>query len=121
MVLDERFLRDGTVVLCNWELYDERKDPNSEDDRDEAFWHREGWLDVRLPGEKAARIVVALVKLTVVCSLFLPSFEIFFCFVLFGVFGWGEGAAGGLVPEEGGGRDLHGFLTDFGWPFRRMR
>ena len=112
MVLDERFLRDGTVVLANWELYDERKDPNSEDDRDEAFWHREGWLDVRLPGEKAAHIVVALVKLTVVCSLFLSPFELVFWFVLFCGFWWGEGAASGLA--RGGGTWWPCWLTSDG-------
>ena len=58
--MDERTLEDDTVVVVQWELWSERIDPNSEDDRDEAFRQVEGWQDVRLPLEKAADTVIAL-------------------------------------------------------------
>ena len=78
MVLDERFLSDGTVVLVNWEYYRERKDLASEDDRDEAFWEKRGWLDVRVPVVRAAEIVIGMEKLTVVCFLFPSTIGLFF-------------------------------------------
>lgn len=41
----------------NWEVWHERKDPDSPDDRDEAFRRREGWLSVRVPMDEASDTV----------------------------------------------------------------
>ena len=54
VVMDERTLKDETVVLVKWEFWRERIDPESLDDSDEAFKDMETWADVRLPFREAA-------------------------------------------------------------------
>ena len=52
--MDERTLKDETVVLVAWEMWDERIDPKSWDDSDEAFRRVEGWASVRVPMKQAS-------------------------------------------------------------------
>jgi len=46
-VLDERTLRDGTVLLAWYSYWKERIDPDDPNDGDEAFKHNEGYRTIR--------------------------------------------------------------------------
>lgn len=59
-LIDARTLKDETLVLVRWELYDERIDPTSWDDSDEAFRTVEDWTDVRVPVVMATEMVMSL-------------------------------------------------------------
>ncbi len=58
--MDKRSLKDDTIVLVRWELWDERIDPKSEDDSDEAFRRVRGWATVRVQFHKAPLAVGAV-------------------------------------------------------------
>jgi len=47
-------------VLVRWEAWNERIDPTSEDDREEAWRFVRGWRDVRVPLEMATEVVGGL-------------------------------------------------------------
>ena len=59
-VIDARTLHDETLVLVRWEVYDERIDPKSPDDSDEAFRRVEAWTDIRVPVVTATEMVGSL-------------------------------------------------------------
>jgi hypothetical protein len=53
-VLDERTLRDGTVLLASYCHWQERIDPEDPSDEDEAFRHFKGFRTVRTERNSAA-------------------------------------------------------------------
>lgn len=59
-VLDERTLRDGTVLLASYRYWQERIDPDDLNDADEAFRHIEGWRTVRARRNSAPDLVSIL-------------------------------------------------------------
>ena len=59
-LIDARTLKDETLVLVRWEVYDERIDPTSPDDRDEAFRRVTDWTDIRVPVVMATELVGCL-------------------------------------------------------------
>ena len=63
--MDERTLKDGTIMLVKWELSSERIDPNSEDDSDESFEMKEGWQTIRVPLAQAADTMYGIRNLLV--------------------------------------------------------
>ena len=58
--MDERTLKDDTIMLARWEFWSERIDPKSEDDSDEAFRDIEDWATVRVDIRNAAEAVAGI-------------------------------------------------------------
>lgn len=59
-VLDERTLKDGTVLLARYSLWQERIDPNNPSDADDAFRDLEGWRTVRVKRSAAPELTFIL-------------------------------------------------------------
>ena len=59
-LIDARTLKDETLGLVRWELYDERIDPTSWDDSYKAWRTVEDWTDVRVPVVMATEMVMSL-------------------------------------------------------------
>lgn len=61
-VLDERSIKDSTVLLVKWELWDDYIDTNAETGLDDDSNRQDfaGWQTLRVPFEKAAKMMDGL-------------------------------------------------------------
>ncbi|KAL8949367.1 MAG: hypothetical protein Q9222_004517 [Ikaeria aurantiellina] len=60
VIMDERTVRDGTVVLVKWDFHAYWIDPNNPSDEDDNLVHTEDWLSFRTPAPQAADTMSAV-------------------------------------------------------------
>ena len=59
-VMDERTLKDDTILLVKYDVWTERIDPNDPSDEDDKFKQLEGWRSIRVDIDEATDTIDAI-------------------------------------------------------------